>query len=58
MYQNKFKKLGYQTIGKVEIKDNENITVVAMISAIKRITTKKGDPMAFLTLEDMYKKYR
>ena len=34
-------------------KVNKFVRVAGMISACKRITTKKGDPMAFLTLQDM-----
>jgi DNA polymerase III subunit alpha len=32
---------------------NKHIRIAGMISICKRITTKKGDPMAFLTLQDM-----
>jgi DNA polymerase-3 subunit alpha len=33
--------------------DGKSITGAGLISRIKGITTKNGDPMAFLTLEDM-----
>ncbi len=32
---------------------NQKVIVAGMISALRRITTKKGDPMAFVTVEDM-----
>lgn len=32
---------------------DENITVGGMITQIKKITTRKGDPMAFVNLEDL-----
>lgn len=37
--------------------DGKSITGAALISRIKGITTKNGDPMAFLTLEDMNKSW-
>ncbi len=36
-----------------ECKDGERATVGGMISQIKRLRTKKGDPMVFATLEDL-----
>jgi len=36
-----------------EVRDGERITVGGMISQVKRLRTKKGDPMAFATLEDL-----
>jgi len=32
---------------------NQKVIVAGMISALRRIITKKGDPMAFVTLEDV-----
>ncbi len=36
-----------------ERKDGERVTVGGMISQVKRLRTKKGDPMVFATLEDL-----
>ncbi|HTW13091.1 MAG TPA: DNA polymerase III subunit alpha, partial [Solirubrobacteraceae bacterium] len=36
-----------------EVRDGERVTVGGMISQVKRLRTKKGDPMAFATLEDL-----
>jgi DNA polymerase-3 subunit alpha len=35
-----------------EAKARKKVSAIVLITAIKRITTKKGTPMAFLTLED------
>jgi DNA polymerase III subunit alpha len=37
-----------------ECKDGERVTVGGMISQVKRLRTKKGDPMVFATLEDLH----
>ena len=37
-----------------EIKDSEKVSLVALINEVKNKSTKKGDLMAFLTVEDMY----
>ena len=43
------------TLGSVgECKDGERVTVGGMISQVKRLRTKKGDPMVFATLEDLH----
>lgn len=34
--------------------DGETVSIVGLMGAIKEITTKKGDKMAFLTLEDLH----
>ena len=36
-----------------EVRDKTTVTVIGMIGKIKRLTTKKGDPMAFVNLEDL-----
>ncbi len=36
-----------------EVRDRTSVTVIGMIGKIKRLTTKKGDPMAFVNLEDL-----
>ncbi len=36
-----------------ERKDGERVTVGGMISQVKRLRTKKGDPMVFASLEDL-----
>ncbi len=36
-----------------EVRDKTTVTVIGMIGKIKRLTTKKGDPMAFFNLEDL-----
>jgi len=36
-----------------ECKDGERVTVGGMIGAVRRLRTKKGDPMVFATLEDL-----
>ncbi len=33
--------------------DRSRVAVVGLVAAVKRLTTKKGDPMAFVTIEDM-----
>ncbi|WP_027414792.1 DNA polymerase III subunit alpha [Aneurinibacillus terranovensis] len=35
-------------------KENESVSIAGMVVQCKRITTKKGDSMAFLTLEDKH----
>jgi DNA polymerase III subunit alpha len=37
-----------------ECKDGERVTVGGMISQVKKLRTKKGDPMVFATLEDLH----
>ncbi|MBE6762628.1 MAG: DNA polymerase III subunit alpha, partial [Ruminococcaceae bacterium] len=37
-----------------EIKDSEKVSLVVLINDVKNKSTKKGDLMAFLTVEDMY----
>ena len=37
-----------------EIKDGEKVSLVVLINDVKNKSTKKGDLMAFLTVEDMY----
>jgi DNA polymerase-3 subunit alpha len=37
----------------LEVRDKTTVTVIGMIGKIKRLTTKKGDPMAFVNLEDL-----
>ncbi len=36
-----------------ECKDGERVTIGGMIGQVKRLRTKKGDPMVFATLEDL-----
>lgn len=36
-----------------EVRDQQEVTIGGVISQIKEITTKKGDRMAFVTLEDL-----
>ena len=36
-----------------ELQDGKNVEMVGMLTNIKQFTDKKGDPMAFVTLEDM-----
>ncbi|UFJ41517.1 DNA polymerase III subunit alpha [Brevibacillus humidisoli] len=44
---------GVQQISRLsETEKNQHVKVVGMIAEVKRIQTKKGDPMAFLTIED------
>ncbi|MBO8163691.1 MAG: DNA polymerase III subunit alpha [Brevibacillus sp.] len=44
---------GVQQISRLpELAKNQTVKVVGMIVDVKRIQTKKGEPMAFLTLED------
>lgn len=42
-------------IGDIRLKDGKSVVASCVIGNIKHITTKKGDSMAFLTLEDVYK---
>jgi DNA polymerase-3 subunit alpha len=37
-----------------EIRDSEKVSLVVLINDVKNKSTKKGDLMAFLTVEDMY----
>jgi DNA polymerase-3 subunit alpha len=37
-----------------ECKDGDRVTIGGMISQVKRLRTKKGDPMVFATLEDLH----
>ena len=37
-----------------EIRDSEKVSLVVLINEVKNKSTKKGDLMAFLTVEDMY----
>ena len=39
--------------GEAEIGDEEEVSVLALIKNIKKIYSKKGDPMAFVTAEDL-----
>lgn len=44
---------GVRTIGALSVQaKDQTVKVVGMILDLKRIQTKKGDPMAFLTIED------
>ncbi|WP_126425517.1 DNA polymerase III subunit alpha [Brevibacillus marinus] len=44
---------GVQQISRLgELAKEQQVTVAGMIAEVKRIQTKKGEPMAFLTLED------
>ena len=36
-----------------ECRDGDRVTIGGMISQIKKLRTKKGDPMVFATLEDL-----
>ena len=51
----KLAKLNISVLGKVDLKDAQDVAVGCLISSIKKISTKSGDAMAFLTLEDTYK---
>jgi len=44
---------GATTVTLVEMKDQEAVTLGGIINAIKEVTTKKGDRMAFVALEDL-----
>lgn len=37
----------------VDAADRANVTVVGMVARVKRFTTRKGDPMAFVQLDDL-----
>lgn len=52
-YMDFFETEKIQQVSAAEPDDGKSITGAALISRIKAITTKNGDPMAFLTLEDM-----
>lgn len=43
----------HNTAQLAELTDEENVITGGMISFIRRITTRKGEPMAFLMLEDL-----
>ncbi len=36
--------------------DGKNVTVAGLVGTVKRISTRKGDPMAFVTIEDRFSK--
>jgi len=38
----------------VRARDNQAVTFAGLVSLAKKITTRKGDPMAFVTLEDQH----
>ncbi|HHX76826.1 MAG TPA: DNA polymerase III subunit alpha [Firmicutes bacterium] len=54
-YSDTFKHMPHLlTIGDLgEISENAEVTVAGMISSVKAIITKKGKPMAFITIEDL-----
>lgn len=37
-----------------EVKDGKVVTMAGLITSVKKMTTKKGQMMAFMTLEDLY----
>ncbi len=41
------------TEGVKEKQDDEDVTIAGIVTAVKEINTKKGDRMAFITLEDL-----
>jgi len=41
------------TVSLTELKDQESLTIGGIVNTIKEITTKKGDRMAFVGLEDL-----
>ncbi len=56
-YKSAAKKLNAATTTDIlehRVKDGQKVTLVVMINEIKTKTTKKGDLMAFLTVEDMF----
>lgn len=53
-YAKELTKFSTTTIGEIKSKPHTaNIAVGAVITAVKRINTKKGEPMAMLTVEDL-----
>ncbi len=56
-YMDMFKNERILQISETMPDDGKSITGAGLISRIKNITTKNGDPMAFLTLEDMNKSW-
>lgn len=36
-----------------ELKDGKQVSAIIIISAVKKITSRRGDPMAFITAEDL-----
>jgi DNA polymerase-3 subunit alpha len=36
-----------------QMRDRSNVSTIGMISRVKRLNTRKGDPMAFVTVEDL-----
>ncbi|MDQ5981741.1 MAG: polymerase subunit alpha [Patescibacteria group bacterium] len=49
---NKYPDKNFKTISANDLKEGADISGIAIIQRIKHITTRKGDPMAFVTLED------
>ncbi|MGC8776324.1 MAG: DNA polymerase III subunit alpha, partial [Minisyncoccia bacterium] len=54
-YNEKIKKLGCRPIKEIKLIKNENqvVRVAGVISKMKKILTKSGQPMIFVTLEDL-----
>lgn len=52
-YSYVYDRAGVQTVSQLdELETHSNVKIVGMILEVKRIQTKKGEPMAFLTVED------
>jgi DNA polymerase-3 subunit alpha len=41
-----------------EVADRSTVTVVGMVAGVKKLTTKKGDPMAFVSIQDLVELYQ
>ncbi|GAB4542475.1 MAG: DNA polymerase III subunit alpha [Thermodesulfovibrionia bacterium] len=54
-YKDEMERLNITPIGSLkELKDKEDVTIGGIVLAIKEINTKKGERMAYLTIEDLY----
>lgn len=53
----KYPDKNFVLLGQNEISEGSSVTGIGVIQRIKNITTKNGDPMAFLTLEDILGSY-
>ncbi len=54
-YREEFEKLSITTINKLkEFQDKDNVNIGGIIRRLKRIQTRKGERMAYLTIEDLY----
>ena len=52
LYEDDLKRLGVVGCGKVELNGRESVSVAGVVRSVKELSTKKGDRMGILTVED------